>query len=88
MLREIIERHGVPLSLYSDSHGIFQRSPKEPESLAEQLRGKRDPTQFARALKELDIGHVPTGKGAHRAGLGHLPGAARPRTPARRGIHH
>lgn len=58
MLREIIERHGVPLSLYSDRHGIFQRSPKEPESLAEQLRGKRDPTQFARALKELDIGHI------------------------------
>ena len=67
MLREIIERHGVPLGLYSDRHGIFQRSPKEPESLAEQLRGRRDPTQFARALRELDIGlvlaHTPQAKG-------------------------
>ena len=53
--------------LYSDRHGIFQRSPKEPESLAEQLRGRRDPTQFARALEELDIGlilaHTPQAKG-------------------------
>lgn len=67
MLREIIERNGVPLSLYSDRHGIFQRSPKEPEILVEQLMGARDPTQFARALKELDIGlvlaHTPQAKG-------------------------
>ena len=58
MLREIIQRLGVPLALYSDRHGIFQRSPREPESLAEQLRGRREPTQFARALEELDIGLV------------------------------
>ena len=67
MLRETIEHHGVPLALYSDRHGLFQRSPKEPESLAEQLRGRRDPTQFARALEELDIGlilaHTPQAKG-------------------------
>ena len=67
MLRAIIENHGVPLALYSDRHGIFQRSPKEPESLAEQLRGRRDPTQFARALKELDISlvlaHTPQAMG-------------------------
>ena len=67
MLKDIIERHGVPLALYSDRHGIFQRSPKEPESLAEQLRGRRDPTQFGRALEELDIrlilAHTPQAKG-------------------------
>ena len=67
MLRGIIDHHGVPMALYSDRHGIFQRSSKEPESLAEQLRGRRDPTQFARALKELDIGlvlaHTPQAKG-------------------------
>ena len=55
------------LALYSDRHGIFQRSPKEPESLAEQLRGRRDPTQFGRALEELDIrlilAHSPQAKG-------------------------
>ena len=55
MLKNIIEHNGVPLALYSDRHSIFQRSPKEPESLEEQLRGRRNPTQFARALKELRI---------------------------------
>ena len=67
MLKDIIDHHGVPLALYSDRHGIFQRSPKEPESLAEQLRGRRDPTQFGRALEELDIrlilAHSPQAKG-------------------------
>ena len=56
MLRHIIERHG-----------IFQRSPKEPESLQEQLRGRRDSTQFGRALEELGItlilAHTPQAKG-------------------------
>lgn len=67
MLKNIIEHHGVPLALYSDRHGIFQRSPKEPESLEEQLRGRRDPTQFARALEELGIqlvlAYTPQAKG-------------------------
>ena len=67
LLKDIIERHGVLLALYSDRHGIFQRSPKEPENLDEQLRGRRDPTQFGRALQELDIrlimAHTPQAKG-------------------------
>ncbi len=67
MLREIIARHGVPMALYSDRHSIFQNSTREPESLEEQLRGRRDPTQFARALEELGIrlilAHTPQAKG-------------------------
>ncbi len=67
MLKEIIDRHGVPLALYSDRHAIFQRAPKDPESLEEQRRGRRDPTQFARALEELGIelilAHTPQAKG-------------------------
>ena len=67
MLRDIIEHHGVPLALYGDRHGIFQRSPTEPESLEEQLRGRPDPTQFGRTLEELDIrlilAHTPQAKG-------------------------
>ena len=51
MLRQIIERQGVPLALYSDRHGIFQRSPKEPESLAEQLRGGPDPHAVRQSSK-------------------------------------
>lgn len=45
LLREIVGRQGMPLALYTDKHGIFQRSPKEPESLEEQLAGEREPTQ-------------------------------------------
>ena len=67
MLKDIIDQHGVPLALYSDRHGIFQRSPKEPETIAEQLRGRREPTQFGRALEELEIrlilAHTPQAKG-------------------------
>lgn len=55
MLRHIIQDKGIPMALYSDRHGIFQRSPKDPETLEEQLRGRRDPTQFGRALQELGI---------------------------------
>ena len=55
LLLEIIKNKGIPLAIYNDRHGIFQRSPKEPESLEEQLCGQRQPTQVGRALKELDI---------------------------------
>jgi hypothetical protein len=55
LLRESINSNGMPLALYSDRHGIFQHSPREPESLEEQLRGERHPTQFGRALRELGI---------------------------------
>jgi len=55
LLSGIIKAKGIPLAVYSDRHGIFQRSPKEPDSLEEQLEGERQPTQFGRALKELEI---------------------------------
>ena len=67
MLKEIIARRGVPMALYSDRHSIFQRSPQEVESRDEQLQGRREPTQFARALEELGIelimAHTPQAKG-------------------------
>jgi len=55
LLEEIIRSKGIPLALYSDRHGIFQRSLREPESLEEQLAGERRPTQFGRALGELGV---------------------------------
>ncbi len=67
LLREIIKGKGIPLALYSDRHGIFQRSPREREGLEEQLAGERQPTQFGRALQELGIAsilaHSPQAKG-------------------------
>jgi transposase len=55
LLRQIVESHGIPEALYHDGHGIFERSKKEPESLEEQLEGRRKPTQFGRIMEELGI---------------------------------
>ena len=55
LLQGVVRSKGVPLALYSDRHGIFQRSPRDPEAVDEQLTGRRQPTQFGRALQELGI---------------------------------
>ena len=55
LLCRIVASHGIPMALYHDGHGIFERSKKEPESLEEQLEGKRKPTQFGRLMEELGI---------------------------------
>ncbi len=57
-LRTMITRHGVPLSLYRDRHGIFQRNDSF-WTLAEQLAGKQAPTQLGRVLEELGIAQIP-----------------------------
>jgi transposase len=54
----MVTSHGVPLSLYRDRHGIFQRN--DPHwTVAEQLAGKQCPTQLGRALEELGIQQIP-----------------------------
>ena len=55
LLRHIVENEGIPEALYHDGHGIFQRSRKEPETLEEQLAGRKKPTQFGRIMDELGI---------------------------------
>lgn len=57
MLHTLVQRHGAPLALYSDRHGIFTKP--DPEDTK--------PTQFERALLQLDIepicAHSPQAKG-------------------------
>jgi transposase len=54
----MVSTHGVPLSVYRDRHGIFQRN--DPHwTLAEQLAGKQCPTHLGRALEELGIQQIP-----------------------------
>jgi len=60
MLRQIVDSCGIPMALYHDRHGIFERPKSEPESLEEQLEGKRKPTQFGRLTKELGITSIPS----------------------------
>ena len=59
LLWKIIEPRGIPLSLYSDHHGVFwythqPRVKRDEESTAEE----RKPTQFGRAMRELGIEQV------------------------------
>src|SRR5450755_1281280 len=57
-VQAMVRTHGVPLSLYRDRHGIFQRN--DPHwTLAEQLAGKQSSTQLGRALEELGIQQIP-----------------------------
>lgn len=53
-LRAMVERYGIPLSLYRDQHGTFQRNDKN-WTLEEELAGRQTPTQFGRVLEELGI---------------------------------
>jgi len=56
LLREMGRRKGIPLALYHDRHGIFERFPQDPpQSLEEQLRGQEPTTQFGRLMNELGI---------------------------------
>lgn len=55
ILRDTVRRHGVPLALYRDRHGIFETPKGMPLTLEEQLVDGRRPTQFGRALAELGI---------------------------------
>jgi len=51
-LRVMVERYGVPLSLYRDQHGAFQRNDKH-WTLEEELAGRQSPTQLGGVLEEL-----------------------------------
>jgi len=60
LLCQIVVEYGIPdpeldSGLYHDGHGIFERSSKEPETIEEQLEGRRKPTQFGRVMEELGI---------------------------------
>lgn len=55
LLEEMVRTVGIPLAIYRDRHGIFERSTGEHLTLAEQLNGKAEPTQFGRLLEELGV---------------------------------
>ncbi len=55
LVKQIVAAHGIPVALYHDRHGIFERSPLDKESIEEQLEGKRELTQFGRLMQEMGI---------------------------------
>jgi transposase len=54
LLRQLLRRHGLPLAFYGDRSGVFVRN-DDHWTVEEQLAGKRQPTQFGRALQQLGI---------------------------------
>jgi len=58
LLRRLLRRYGIPLSFYGDKHGVFVRN-DDHWTVEEQLAGKRQPTQFGRALAQLGITYIP-----------------------------
>jgi len=73
VLRQWIEKHGVPLALYTDWKNVYVREPTEKEL----LHGNVPVTQFGRMCRKLDIriiaanspqakGRVERGNGTHQ----------------------
>lgn len=73
VLRQWIEKYGVPLALYTDWKNVYVREPTEKE----QLHGRVAVTQFGRMCRKLDIriiaasspqakGRVERGNGTHQ----------------------
>lgn len=64
LLRGVVEKHGIPLAVYTDRHATFVSRRSSPEEKSGALGGR---TQLGRALRELGITQVfamsPEGKG-------------------------
>jgi len=58
LMKKYFQNHGIPVSLYTDKYGVFR---------VNQGKDRSKPTQFARAMKELDVeiisAHSPQAKG-------------------------
>ena len=54
LLQSLLRRFGVPTAFYGDRSGIFVRNDHH-WSVDEELAGKRQPTQFGRALADLGV---------------------------------
>ena len=61
LMRELIQRHGIPIALYTDRHSVFKNVPGSGHAGA--------PTQFSRAMDELGVSRVP-GSGVRGRGSG------------------
>lgn len=58
-LHQVVTRHGVPRSLYSDGHTIFFSPKKDKLTIEEELAGKQVAlTQLGKALEQLGVDHI------------------------------
>ena len=54
LLRQIVSRYGIPISIYQDCHGSLKRN-DDHWTLEEELAGQQEPTQVGQALRALGI---------------------------------
>lgn len=57
LLQSLLRRYGVPTAFYGDRSAVFVRN-DDRWSLEEELAGKRQPTQFGRALADLGVTYI------------------------------
>jgi len=58
LLTDVIQKHGLPVAVYTDRHRIFE-SPNETLTVEQELAGlSPQKTQFGLALEELGIEHI------------------------------
>ena len=55
VLRQVLARKGIPLAVYRDRSGIFERHPNQRWGLEEELAGAAFPTQVGRCFEELGV---------------------------------
>jgi hypothetical protein len=58
LMQGVLLAKGIPMAVYRDGHTIFEASARRM-TLAEELSGRRDPTQFGRLLEELGVRSIP-----------------------------
>jgi hypothetical protein len=75
LLRQIVTRYGIPVSIYQDRHGSLKRN-DDHWTLEEELAGRQEPTQVGQALRALGIRPIfalsPQAKGRIERLLGTL----------------
>jgi len=71
LLHRLLRRFGVPLSFYGDRHSVFVRN-DDHWSVEEQLAGRREPTQFGRALHQLGITYIAANSPQAKGGIERL----------------
>jgi transposase len=54
LLRQLVTRYGIPVSIYQDCHGSLKRN-DDHWTLEEELAGRQEPTQVGQALRALAI---------------------------------
>lgn len=82
VFRQTAQGCGLPRAAYTDRHGIFARSPRQPLTLEEQLQGHRAPTQLGRMFQELGIQWIPASSPQAKGRIERLFGALQDRLVA------